>query len=706
MFHKGSDRHFVATSVAKTGRSLNLGMGQFAILDKGATPTNDGLKVISDFKGLSKNSTIQLVRGTAGLLSRSSDNKSYKSLDFKLGEIEQLRVSAPKEGIKVDVQILGWDGFNASTAIVLQPGDNEQIQVTLSGPGIAMAGYEDAQVTVTEYLTAPNSPKATDQTEANAGLWTDQQIIEEAVERLKKKDVMNGVELDTYIKVTPVNSNNPAEGAIVGASPATFYNLTVEDDGTYSDLGLVQSQVSSYKVVRSDVTAEDSVYTIVAPTVSVTAGAFVVGQEYVITSAGTTTFTSIGASANTVGTRFVATGAGTGTGTANVVPVTSFTKNKAWKVKGCADCPTGYTQYSDGIVYSITLEDDGADSTTAVEAISANVEAGSAVRVSQEGGLSTYTFVTSADLTDAEKTAFLTTNPESTIEKIAEDVAEVCAPNNSTTYTWEIGDECNIVTEEYSVIVPHDECNIAPTAEVQAYYPELTIVADSTANCATKYTTDVVSQVVCEECDKDFRDLFVTEAPDAYGVHSWAKAEKVFAFDSLMGIRFEGKPYIFAGNEEYRDFVPEIATSTRIKVAGGYADTISESFSAGNTAGRFALKIMSVASEPENWGMNLRDWEEAGAVYFSGEARYDKNNYANYVLGKETNLGAISPFVDYILKVRKKTRTQSFYGELNETMEYHILVEPGVHVDVEEVLNNLAAEAGIPTVQAFGKTSA
>ena len=48
----------------------------------------------------------------------------------------------------------------------------------------------------------------------------------------------------------------------------------------------------------------------------VTAGAFVVGAEYTITTVGNTSFTGLGATSNTVGTTFVATGAGTGTGTA------------------------------------------------------------------------------------------------------------------------------------------------------------------------------------------------------------------------------------------------------------------------------------------------------------------------------------------------------------------------------------------------------
>lgn len=50
---------------------------------------------------------------------------------------------------------------------------------------------------------------------------------------------------------------------------------------------------------------------------AVTAGNFVIGQTYSISSVGTTDFTAIGASQNVVGTLFTATGVGSGTGTAD-----------------------------------------------------------------------------------------------------------------------------------------------------------------------------------------------------------------------------------------------------------------------------------------------------------------------------------------------------------------------------------------------------
>lgn len=51
---------------------------------------------------------------------------------------------------------------------------------------------------------------------------------------------------------------------------------------------------------------------------STTAGNFIVGSTYLITSIGTTNFTTIGAASNTVGILFTATGVGTGTGTAQL----------------------------------------------------------------------------------------------------------------------------------------------------------------------------------------------------------------------------------------------------------------------------------------------------------------------------------------------------------------------------------------------------
>ena len=94
------------------------------------------------------------------------------------------------------------------------------------------------------------------------------------------------------------------------------------------------------------------------------AGSFVSGRAYVITSLGNTVFTSIGAAANLVGTYFVATGAGSGSGTAtpiasHVVAVSSSTTVNAYSTNGGVTwasggaLPVGISETAVDIAYGI-----------------------------------------------------------------------------------------------------------------------------------------------------------------------------------------------------------------------------------------------------------------------------------------------------------------------------------------------------------------
>ena len=76
---------------------------------------------------------------------------------------------------------------------------------------------------------------------------------------------------------------------------------------------------------------------------SVTAGAFLVGTTYLITSVGTTNFTSIGATSNTVGVYFIATGVGSGTGTAQTARSTQARLQDTISVKDFGAVGNGTT---------------------------------------------------------------------------------------------------------------------------------------------------------------------------------------------------------------------------------------------------------------------------------------------------------------------------------------------------------------------------
>lgn len=635
--HKGWDRHFPVNSVKASGGSFNLAKGQLGLINLEAVPTVDGLKVINSVAGLPKTSRFQLRVGKTDINNnRSQSSKDWSTETFKLENIVALEVDAPKSGIGVDEFILGYDGFDAATAIDLAQGVNEEIGVTLSGEVIGAIGYKDAAVELKVYLEAPNT-----------GTYTNQEIVEGAVDRLNNMRLMGDIPLSNYVEVVPVNSENVA----ITGTDQVFYNLVIEDLGDSNALAAVQGQYNT-KVVRSSRTETESTYTIIG-------------------AAGLT--------------------------------LADFTKTKDWKVKGCAVCPTGYSAFEDGYIYSISIEE---GTTTIAETISANVEAGSAVLVSTVEGFTTFTVITTQALTEAEIAAFVATNPSAVVELVSSDVAAICSPDNVTTTSWVAGDTCKVQSETYTIILADDECGTSKLASIIANYPEFsahTLV--SQANCQTKYSMVVPTNLVCEGCSDIFRGLFVSEAPVDFEGKPWKKAAKTYSATALMGIKFKAKQIILSGSEVYRDDMPFFATSARLAVAGGLKTTVSQSFIEG-TGSRIALTVLSIATQPENWGGNLREFEDITKRYQEGVSRHEGNNYGKWILGEETLLEGTTPYVDYILTVRLNKYAQSFSGELNETYHYHFVAPIGAHVQVENLLNSLAAAASVATVQAYAKDAA
>lgn len=80
-------------------------------------------------------------------------------------------------------------------------------------------------------------------------------------------------------------------------------------EGISATTNFIRNKLTALYLLPSDVTNYPGAD-------AVTAGAFVTGKKYRITTVGDTDFTAIGATASTVGVVFTATGAGTGTGTA------------------------------------------------------------------------------------------------------------------------------------------------------------------------------------------------------------------------------------------------------------------------------------------------------------------------------------------------------------------------------------------------------
>lgn len=274
--------------------------------------------------------------------------------------------------------------------------------------------------------------------------------------------------------------------------------------------------------------------------------------------------------------------------------------------------------------------------------------------------------------------------------------------------SWSIGDECSAIAEEYTIQLADKDATGDRLAELQAAYPDLTIAVKEASGdpvagaCQTVYTTEVISNVVCEDCDPILRGDFETEIPKDFGFFSWKKAEPTYSANALMGIKLKGKETVQVPGEYIRDGVPFIDTSVRMEVAGGFRSSSFMSFTEGS-GDRFAVKVLSRAEDLENLGGNLWEVEDRDFTYFQGYPRFrnedgHQNEYLKILRGEESVLKANAQYISYVLTVRPESHSQGFSGKVGETFNYTIHVEVGKQAGVQTLLNAIATAAGIPTV--------
>lgn len=136
------------------------------------------------------------------------------------------------------------------------------------------------------------------------------------------------------IQLANLESNNVANAASVGVPQLGFFTANINANTVVSHWGTYYANIATLTITNSDhrliklgmvaniaspsTGALGSNTMVIAKSVggNITAGNFVPGCTYTITSLGTTDFVAIGANASVIGNVFVANAAGTGTGTA------------------------------------------------------------------------------------------------------------------------------------------------------------------------------------------------------------------------------------------------------------------------------------------------------------------------------------------------------------------------------------------------------
>jgi hypothetical protein len=229
------------------------------------------------------------------------------------------------------------------------------------------------------------------------------------------------------------------------------------------------------------------------------------------------------------------------------------------------------------------------------------------------------------------------------------------------------------------------------------------VTAVAAVGCQQKYAMKVLSNIVCDECDDVFLDYYRTEAPGSYDGVKWEKenVEEVNPYGNcLCGIRIKGKPFYLEAGECLRDMVGFTETSVRVQASAMYPTNEIREGIGRIPKGAFTGKYLSRFKPRTHLAGNLLDLERMSDAYFLNRGQH--NYQGRILLGETSNFQDLGKqYVDYVLEVAHTGITQGFASVNVKTIDYHILAEVGRHQDVEDVINNLAANAGLSPVKAF-----
>ena len=730
--HSPLSRHFftIDGAVKTTGGAKNLAQGQFAIVQKDK-PTADGAAVLGGnlLQALSPNAQLEMRVGKVQFANPTNvyNNKASASETFKIGDIKAIKTYSPKvTEQEFDQWIIGYDGINPSTALTIPEGGYSVVDIEFCGDAL-------------EFVTGTKMHLAKFHIQREEG-ETMQEVIRELYKNIVNYTFQGNIPLTALASVKLVDSTAEA----ITGDEYVFATLVIEDQGESADLARIQAQYE-YKVVRKDRYGLTSVYSVMRP---------------------------------------------------EGVSLANYVKSFGGYLKGCEDCPAGYTELTGGIIYSVALEDDGGTSVSLVQGLPGAVS-GSAVKVGNDGGKGLYTVVLDNELTVAEINTFVAAG---TVQKTAEiqlvgAVSDLCDNTTTTSFAWVDGDSCFASLQNYQIQLQDDDCDGSRLAELQLAYPELTITVLNTENatrtvtltgtsgtanisvkgtnylatfatnltttatnfvtahsaalatanvqvtangavltfrglnadvtgititnattnlagtlgavtpiatqggCQTVYQTSVPTDIICEDCDPIFTELFKSEAPNAYDGIEWKLVEAEGEGDGLMGIKITGLPIIMKPTDISKDEIHYYETSARIMIAGGYAEEINRSTLVNYEP--FAVKQLNWAVDRDNLGWHLLGWENASRTYFEGVVRHKNNMYARQVLGQESVLKFDAQYVGYEITIMDRKFSQGVGHTSNIGTSYTVWAEVGFHDPLQDLVNLLAAKVGIPVEKAF-----
>lgn len=378
------------------------------------------------------------------------------------------------------------------------------------------------------------------------------------------KQINGDDKVNRFVKASVIESCTPS---LTAPTTQTIYKfqLTVCDTQDDVALGLVQSQYPSAKVVRVGVNGSSSVYEV---------------QK-----------------------------------TANSAPA-DYSNAGVVLIPDCTSCPSGYTAYPTGFVYVVKRQDSGTSGNLTTlntdYAIAATGE--TSARLSYEYGQSTYVIVSTVAISAAVGTDTLTFLGKS---------RNSCVLTSPSTVSWVAAGTLVKYAKTYNITLGDTVCGSNRLAELQAFYPDLTIaVVNAGGSCVHSYSTTVYSQAVAAGCSVDTLKFV---KPTGFDGVSWvaANGDDTAIPDGtvcLTGVKIEVNYVNRITNEATFDYFPYEADTVYV-AASNFEPNYHEAPASGFTP--WAVKQIQSPQFPAGFGAYVRKLEKESKSYELRERSFD-----------------------------------------------------------------------------------
>lgn len=656
--HNPYQRYVICPPHAKLADidSLLLQEGQIAIYDVEGEQTENGLKALMNFNGCPKDKQRYEIRiGRNDIVhSRVSDDKSFSTPPFAINEILEVYASAPKKSeISVDEVIFGYNGIDPETAIKAEKGDRIPVHLKLSGRPFELRGYPNGEVYIDDYILVERCPKLVSQCDDECDPCEAVDLLPNIlafIDRIKKQPIAGGGVVGDYVEITPIHSCETQADQTPTEVDMNFYCMELCDTGDAYALAQVKAAYPGLDIKRVDRKLAMSKYQVMKE------GAKPSDYEQKLSSI----------------------------------------------LKGCDECPEGYTEVEGGLIYAVTLEDDGSDMSSVVETLDGAVATTAKKMSGQENGVGFYTVALSKKLTNAKMAEFVKTNPTATVTFVAK-TADMCSNPTVTKTSWTACGSCKVSKEVYAITLPDDECGESALKELKEAFPYLTIEDYGTpGGCQHQFKTTVVTNMVCDDCDPIFRDFYISKAPESYRGRNWKRLgalanDSSTIFDPLpknckCGVKFKAKDYLISPSDCLIDHLVFEEGSVRIAVNGGYPDEQREAIS--SYFKPIHTEYKSHWAPRTHLGAELLSRERQSRRYFDFNETH--RNYMERVFtNEETRLNLLTQYADFAVTIKPARYSNGFGRVMDDHITFHFYVPYGAHEGIQEMMDMLAAAAGV-----------